>query len=386
MTIGINASSVIALKSGLSFYIVNLIEAMAKIDRQHRFVVFCKKSEASTFGSLPENTKVVANAPASNILRLLWEQTILPFVLCRKYKITTLFSPNYTCPVFKPGFYSVVAFHDSSFFAHGYLFAPARRIFKHIIRVSTACADRVIAVSGFTKQDIERHLKLKDTNKIAVVYNAAHSRFNSTPLSQDQILAIREKYKLNGRYILFSGLYEPRKNIPRLIQAFSMICDRVKENLAIAGGGGWWQNQVLEAYENSPAKERIILLGYVQNSDLPALYKEATLFAFPTLYEGFGISALESVACGTPVLASDNSSLPEVVGHAGVYVDPFNVSDIAEKLSAVLTNPTLLAELKSKCAEQAAKFSWEKCAKETLACLHATGAHDSNIRKTSRKS
>ena len=368
MIIGINASSVVALKSGLSFYIVNIIDGFAKIDRTNRYIVFCKKSEAATFGTLPDNFRVVATAPEKNAVRLLWEQTVLPFVLCRTYGIEVLFSPNYTSPVFKPGFTSVVAFHDSSFFDYGYLFTPQRRIFKHIIRLSMRCADTAIAVSACTKRDIAA--KCGHEEKIRVVYNAAHGRFDAAPLPPEQVRTIREKYNLEGRsYVLFTGLLEPRKNIPRLIKSFAKISDKVAEDLVVAGGGGWRQSPVFDTVRELNIGHRVKLLGYVANTDMPVIYKEATIFAFPTLYEGFGIAALEAVACGTPVLAAGNSSLPEVVGKAGVYVDPFNVDDIAEKLLKVLTTPALLMELRAHCHAQAARFSWEKSAEETLACL-----------------
>jgi glycosyltransferase involved in cell wall biosynthesis len=367
VNIGINASSLVELKSGLSFYIVNIIEALARIDRANKYVVFCKKSEAATFASLPDNFQVVATAPEKKAVRLLWEQTTLPFILCKRHAIEVLFSPNYTSPVFKPGFASVVTFHDSSFFDYGYLFTPQRRVFKHIIRLSLLCSDRAIAVSECTKRDIVG--KLGGEEKIRVVYNAAHTRFNDASPPPELVRTIREKYNLDRRYILFTGLLEPRKNIPRLIEAYAMISNKIAEDLVIAGGGGWWQDPVFKTVESLGIRGRVKLLGYVPNIDMPVLYKEAIIFAFPTLYEGFGIAALEAMACGTPVLAADNSSLPEVVGKAGIYVDPFDVKDIAEKLQRVLTTPALLAELKSNCGSQAAGFSWEKSAQETLAIL-----------------
>lgn len=367
MNIGINASSISPLMGGASFYVLNIVDALVKIDDKNNYVIFCKKSDQTVFSSLPENFRVIDVAPINTFGRLLWEQTILPFYLCRKFNITVLFSPNYTCPVLKAGFASVVTIHDSSFFSFSYLFPRQRRLFKHIIRLSIFCADKVIAVSECTKRDIVKNLKHEE--KIRVVYNAAHSRFNPFPEDQRSIDIIRKKYNLNKNYVLFTGLLEPRKNIPRLIEAFAIIQKEIREDLVIAGGGGWWQKDIYDKVCEMNAKERVKILGYVPNTELPVLYKEATLFAFPSLYEGFGIAALEAITCGTPVLASNNSSLPKVVGNAGIFVDPFDVSDIAEKMFKILTAPGLLLKLKSHCGDQARRFSWEITAKNTLSCF-----------------
>ncbi len=305
-------------------------------------------------------------APSNIKTRLLWEQVVLPY-LCRKYKTDVLFCPNYIIPLFTFNLKTVVVLHDSSFFPHSNLFPHSRRMLKSIIKYSVKRANKVIAVSHFTKKDTVKYVGSYG-EKIFVVHNAVHKRF-VTALSEKEINEIIKKYKIRNRYILFIGFMEPRKNINRLIDAYTLIADQISEDLVIAGGGGWWQSSTYKKIADSKIKDRISLLGYVENPDLPALYRGATIFAFPTLYEGFGIAALESISCGTPVLASDNTSLPEVVKNAGVYVDPFNVEDIADKLLNILVDSKQLSQLKANCPYVSKQFSWELSAKKTLEVL-----------------
>ena len=366
MKIGINAASISSLKGGVSFYIINIVRALASIDQYNHYIIFTSSIGRDFFSDLPKNFVIVPVAPRSVKIRLLWEQVILPY-LCKKYKTKVLFCPNYTIPLFTFNFKKVVVLHDSSFFSHSNLFTLSRRIFKSVIKYSVKWADKVIAVSHFTKKDTIKYVGSND-EKIFVVHNAAHERFNAG-ISEKEINEIKKKFKIRNNYILFIGFMEPRKNINRLIDAYTLIADKISQDLIIAGGGGWWQSSTYEKIADSKIKERIHLLGYVPNSDLPALYTGATIFAFPTLYEGFGIVALESICCGTPVLASNNTSLPEVVKNAGVYVDPFNVEDIADKLLDILVDTKKLFQLKANCPHVGKQFSWKLSAEKTLEIL-----------------
>lgn len=369
MNIGIDATGMGRQKGGAAFYVTNIIRALADLDRRHAYFIFCSARSYSTFRGLPANFNVLKTAPANIFLRLLWEQTILPVYLCRKYKIQVLFGPNYIVPMIKWGFKTIVTIHDLSFYPLSRLYPLRRKLFKWIIPLSVKRADKVIAVSECTRKDIIRYIG--DYNdKITVIYEAAEERFKR-PVSKEQIGETRQKYKIGDvKYLLFVGFLEPRKNLERLIRAFHQIRDKVPHVLVIAGGKGWWYNATYRLVNDLGLGERALFTGYVDDEDMPALYAGADLFAFPSLYEGFGIAALESICCGTPVLASSNSALPEVVGEAGVYADPFDVDSIAQKLLFSLTDSHWRIRARENCSEKRADFSWRKTALSTLAVLN----------------
>jgi glycosyltransferase involved in cell wall biosynthesis len=367
MNIGINASALSARKGGASFYILNITNALAKIDFDNQYFIFTAAAAKSQFSNLPSNFKVIPCAPSKTLIRLLWEQTILPSVICRKFKIRTLFSPNYTAPIIHPGVFSAVTIHDLSFFPLEKYYPRSRRLFKHVIRLSVKFSDRIIAVSRFTKDDILKYIGQYE-KKISVIHEAADAKFLDEP-SAEELASVKNKYKISQKYILFIGFMEPRKNLERLLRAYSMIKDGIGHDLVIAGGEGWWYETTYSKVKELGISDRVIFTGYVKDAELPLFYRGAELFAFPSLYEGFGIAALESVFSGTPVLASNNSALPEILGDAAVYVDPFNTEDIARALRDLLRSEEKLAALKKNCAAIRTKYCWQKAARETLAAF-----------------
>jgi len=363
MNIGINASALSAQKGGASFYILNIVKALAQTDTDNRYFIFTTKAAKNQFSGLPPNFKIVPCAPLKTVFRLLWEQSFLPFIICRKFKIQVLFSPNYTAPLIRFGFFSVVTIHDLSFFPLSKYYPRSRRLFKQIIHLSVKFSDRVIAVSDFTKNDILKHIG-KYENKISVIYEAADTRFLNKP-SNGQITRVKERYKIKKEYILFIGFLEPRKNLERLLSAYSMIKDDVDHDLVIVGGHGWWHEQTLLKVNELGIAERVVFTGYANDSELPLFYRGAAIFAFPSLYEGFGIAALESVFSDTPVLASNNTALPEILGPAAEYVDPYNTEEIASAMLRLLKSKEALSRLRENCAAVKTKYSWLKAAKET---------------------
>jgi glycosyltransferase involved in cell wall biosynthesis len=362
MRIVINASAVSSVKGGASFYIVNTTRALAKHAKQHEYIVVCTRLGKPIFSNIDGIAACIALAPKMVALRLAWEQLLLPFI-CRYYKADLLFSPNYTMPLLTLGYKNVVTIHDLSFFPLYKLYPRSRRFFKPIIHASVRRADGVIAVSQFTKNDIDRYIGAA-SNKTTIVYCAAHERYTATASSTT--IDVRRHFGLSKPFILCSGFLEPRKNINRLIAAYGKICDRIPHDLVIVGGKGWWYENLPDAVKNAGLTERVRFIGYVPDDCMPALYREAALTAFVSLYEGFGLAAVESIACGTPVLVSDNTALPEVVGDAGLYANPYDIDDIAEKLLR-MNDPALIQTLKNNCPAAARRFSWEKNIAETVA-------------------
>jgi alpha-1,3-rhamnosyl/mannosyltransferase len=229
-------------------------------------------------------------------------------------------------------------------------------------------AHHIIAISEATRRDVMEHLHIP-AQRISVVYGAADEHFRPyPPTAIDPVLA---GYGLRrGEYILSIGTLEPRKNYVRLMEAYAALhaaADTPPPPLVIAGGHGWLYEEILAAPERLGLTEQIRFLGKVPAADLPLLLAGAGLFVYPSLYEGFGLPVLEALACGVPVVASQTTSIPEVLGDAGLYCDPLDPPSITRALADVLATPELAARLRQAGPARAARFSWQRAARETLA-------------------
>ena len=254
-------------------------------------------------------------------------------------------------------------------------------------------ADKIIAVSEWTKSQLVDRLQA-DSDKIEVVHEGIGKRFvtNRGKLSKKHERFVRQKYGLHKNYILFLGTIQPRKNLVRLIEAFSMMTSESSElalrdrsdasselevrnsasiQLVIAGKEGWMAEEIYEAPKKYGVEDKVKFIGRVAETDLPAVYQMADLFVWPSLMEGFGLPVLEAMQMGVPVVTSDRGALPEVTGEAGLQIDPENVRELAEAIELVLNSQELRDGLVEKGYKQVKKFSWHKAAKETLAVLSA---------------
>jgi glycosyltransferase involved in cell wall biosynthesis len=230
-------------------------------------------------------------------------------------------------------------------------------------------ANHIISVSEHTKRDLIAAYGLVPS-KVTVVREAASSHF--CPQSSEVIASVRSRYGLPERYLLFVGTVEPRKNLGRLLSAFeSAHAEGLADGLVIVGQRGWLYDDFFAQLEKSPVRDRVILPGYVDDRDLPALYAGARVFAFPSVYEGFGLPVLEAMACGVPVAASNASSIPEIGGDAAMYFDPLDVRSMSDALFRLLRDSELQGELRSQGLARAASFSWERAAMETRAVYDA---------------
>ena len=226
-------------------------------------------------------------------------------------------------------------------------------------------AGHIIAVSEQSKRDVIEAYGIPP-EKITVIYEAADPRF--CPQPAETVAAVRARYGLPERYLLFVGTIEPRKNLGRVLTAFERLhAEGLTDALVIVGKRGWLYDDFFARLEGSPAKQAVIFPGFVPDADLPAVYAGAQALAFPSEFEGFGLPVLEAMACGTPVVCSNTSSLPEVTGDAALLVDPLDVDALTEALRRVLSEPSLAADLRARGLAQAARFSWARAAEETLA-------------------
>jgi glycosyltransferase involved in cell wall biosynthesis len=224
-------------------------------------------------------------------------------------------------------------------------------------------ADHIIAVSENTRRDLVAAYGVPP-ERVTVILEAADPRFS--PRSVEMVTAVRERYGLPPRYLLFVGTIEPRKNLSRLLAAFEAIhADGLSDGLVVVGRPGWLYDSFFAALEASPVRDAVVLPGYVADEDLPAIYTGAQALVFPSLYEGFGLPVLEAMACGTPVVASRASSIPEVGGDAALYFDPTSVGEMAEAMHAMLGDPTTGEEKREQGLARAGQFSWRRVAAET---------------------
>jgi glycosyltransferase involved in cell wall biosynthesis len=225
-------------------------------------------------------------------------------------------------------------------------------------------AGAVVTISEATRRDLLAYLQV-DPKRVYVVYGGVAERFR--PASPVALQAIRTRYRLPERFILTVGTVEPRKNYLRLLEAYCLLLGQGRsDGLVIAGKLGWRYKPFFQRLRELNLEQRVTLLGFVADDDLPALYSAAEVFVYPSLYEGFGLPPLEAMACGTPVVASNTSSLPEVVGNAGLLVSPYDVDALAAAIARLLDDPLLRAELRARGFQQAARFTWETAAHRTL--------------------
>jgi glycosyltransferase involved in cell wall biosynthesis len=225
-------------------------------------------------------------------------------------------------------------------------------------------AGAIVADSECTRRDAAQFYGI-DARRIAVIYPGVSARFH--PAGAPGAATVRQKYGLPEHFVLSVGTIEPRKNLATLLEAFSRLTPYdPRPPLVIAGKTGWLYETFFRRLRELGLEDQVVLLGFVPDDDLPALYSAADLFVFPSLYEGFGLPALEAMACGTPVVASNASSLPEVVGEVGLLVDPHDVGGLAAAMERTLADERLRAEMRAKGLERARAFTWEKTARETL--------------------
>ncbi len=363
MKIGIDISQSAYPGTGVATYTNNLIENLLSIDKSNEYVFFYSSLRCSYRGSLP-NVKEFKFPPT--MLNFLWNKIHIVPIEWLIGKTDIFHSSDYLQPPTNAPKVSTI--HDLTVYKYPQTQHP--KIIDAIIRSNKWIkkeAKSVIAVSEATKKDIIEILNIP-AEKIEVIHEAAGKQFNERVQNEkEKIKQVKEKYGIGEtEYILSVGTQEPRKNIARLIKAYQLLSNEVSfgnSSLVIVGKFGWGE-------KIAPVKG-IILTGYVSDEDLPYLYAGARLFVYPSLYEGFGLPILEAMGCGCPVVSSDTSSLPEVGGKAVVYINPENVENIAKGILEAI-KPASRKILIEAGFIQAQKFSWEKCAQETLKVYERT--------------
>jgi glycosyltransferase involved in cell wall biosynthesis len=291
-----------------------------------------------------------------------------------------LFVPSHVLPLVHPRC-TVVTIHDLGYHYHPETHTLFQNLYlRWSTRYNARTATRVLADSEATRCDLIHYYGIPK-DKIVVVYPGRDETL--APVTDPVALAaVRARYELSSPYLLYVGTLHPRKNLVRLVQAFASTVQSETERslpagsnlqLVLAGQKGWLYDDIFAQVRKLGIADRVILTGYVPDSDLPALLSGALAFVFPSLYEGFGLPVLEAMACGTPVICSNASSLPEVAGDAALLVDPLDLHELAGAIHRIITDKDLRRLLVAKGFEQVERFSWHRCAQEALQVLEEAG-------------
>lgn len=297
-------------------------------------------------------------------VRILWEQLAAP-VVGQRNGLDLVHGPVNVVPLAgrEP---SVVTIHDLAFLVYPDQYpAMQRRYLRAMTRASVRKAERVIAVSSYTAQDVASRLEVP-REKVVAVPNGVSEEF--TPRAgSDELERFRAENDLPQDFLLFVGTLQPRKNLVGLLRAYSRVPERLRLPLYVVGGQGWMFQEIYDEVISLGIAEDVHFPGYAASESLPLWYSAATAFLYPSFYEGFGLPVLEAMACGAPVVTSRTSSLPEVVGDAGLLVSPDNPEEIAAAITDLLDDSALRERLSAKGVEQARQFTWRRTARETAA-------------------
>jgi len=372
MTIGFDGSRAFGNKrTGTENYSYQLLKALAKIDHNNSYIVYVRKLPTVNY-KLPTNFLIKKISWPR-----LWTQGGLA-VQTFKDDLDVLFVPSHTLPIIRrPGLKTVMTVHDLGAEYLPKMHQLKQQLYlKYITKYQLRSATKLIAVSKATKEDLIKKVGV-DEKKISVVYEGVgQEKFKY------QISNIKTDPLVNGLipFFLSVGTIQPRKNLARLIQAFSLFVDRYslgsdekrktknEFNLAIVGSKGWDSDRIYELPKKLGIEGRVKFLGYVPDEKMPALYSNALALVFPSLFEGFGLPILEAQASGCPVITSNISSMPEVAGKGAILVDPMSTSDIVKGMNDIL-NKEVRNKLIKDGYENIKRFSWEKAARETMEVL-----------------
>ncbi len=354
---------------GTRVYLKELLQVFGVLEPETFFILYHEHAFSKALAPRLQTNYQEKKIP----FPIAWMQTRFVWELFRDTP-EKLFLPIQAAPLLLPKTIEVTAtIHDLAWKKYPETFTWKDRckldiLLRRVIRR----ADKLIAVSEATKKDVLQYFPHLDPKKIRVIHHGFDETFFEQRLTQEDVDAqLLIRGLKTGSYILYVGALQPRKNLVRLIEAFEkMKPENPEARLVLAGEVAWLAEEILAQRERSLYKEDIILTGKVSFTELRALYQGARVFAFPSLYEGFGIPLLEAFASGVPVLTGNNSSLPEVAGDGALYCDVLSVDDIAEKMTLLWQNEATRIELVTKGKQRLTNFSWQQCAEQTLSYIN----------------
>ncbi len=362
----VDATAVPADRGGVGRYVDGLVSALAAAGAD--LAISCQRSDAERYGRMAPQAAVVAGpaAIAHRPARLAWEQTGLPLV-AQQVGAEVVHSPHYTMPL-RAGRPVVVTIHDATFFTEPDMHSSVKgTFFRSATRTALRRSTRCVVPSKATRDEVIRLLDA-DATLIDVAYHGVDQQTFHVPALEEQ-QRVQARLGLAGQpFIAFLGTLEPRKNVPGLIRGWVKACaDRADAPALVLAGGNGWDDTIDAAVSEVPAHLRVLRPGYLRFSDLPGFLGGATIVAYPSHGEGFGLPVLEAMACGAPVLTTPRLSLPEVGGDAVAYTEP-DPDAIAAALTSLLDDPARRAQLAQAGHQRSLEFTWAASAEAHLAC------------------
>lgn len=370
MKIYIEASSLFQRRTGIGQYSKRLIEQVSKIDKNNSYTLFAflfaKKEPNLPVKSSNVYYKFIKFMPSKVYSRLLKSGVRINVdKLIGAPADLYIFTNFVVWPISKSKrAWSII--YDVSFIEYPEYSEPKnRKYLMKFVGQTVKRSEKIITISENAKREILEHYP-DSKGKIEII-NPAVDHEQYFPRNKNDISQVKKKYNISGSYILYTGTLEPRKNIVGIINAYAKLTNHIKDkiSLVLAGGAGWLDTEIYNKLEEYKSLN-IIKTGYIDDEDLPALYSGASVFVYPSYYEGFGMPPLEAMACGTPVITSSSSSLPEVVGNAGIMVKPDDINSLTLNIEKVLKDKILSSDMTEKGIIQAKKFSWEKSANKFI--------------------
>ncbi|MEJ5197972.1 MAG: glycosyltransferase family 1 protein [Anaerolineae bacterium] len=378
MRVAIDYTPALRQGAGIGRYTRGLVAALAEIDRANSYILFSAGERPPADGGgagWPANFTLRHTPLSARWLTIAWHRLHLPLPAELLTGACDLFhAPDFVLPPLRRA-RGIVTVHDLSFLRLPECADPGLRAFlEQVVPRSVARATRVLADSESTRRDLMALLGVEG-DKIDVVTPGVEPRFRRVE-NVAQLTVVRARYRLPRRFILGIGTLEPRKNFVGLIRAYAQMrrTTGLEHALVIAGRPGWLYEEIFAEVERQGLTEDVHFPGFVADADLPALYSLADLLAYPSLYEGFGIPVVEAMACGTPVVAGNNSSLPEAAGTAALLVDARDTDGLAKALAQALTDTALRRQMIERGYIQARRFTWQHSATDLLAAYRAAMA------------
>jgi len=363
MHIGIDCRLPYYQVGGISAYVINLVSAMAKLQHWHRFTVFHSRKDVNDY--VPEQMKGLGRADLWTPCHHRLERWTLGAELY-PHRLDLLHSPDFIPPAFGAPC-RIITVHDLNFlFYPEFLTEDSRRYYNGQIEWAVQSADHILADSHHTRRDLIDRMSL-EPEKITTIPLAAGSVYRQ-PHSLEAITATTAHLGLMPGFILFVGTLSPRKNVKTLLEAFEYLVLelRLHTQLVLAGAKGWLADDLFAAIASSPVRDLIVHLPGLTDTQMAHLYSSAQMLVIPSLYEGFGLPVLEAMHCRCPVISSNQSSLPEVVGNAGILLDPNDTVAWSDSMKRLLEDEAERDRLVGLGLEQAKKFSWQKTAEATM--------------------
>jgi glycosyltransferase involved in cell wall biosynthesis len=368
MKILIDCTQITRNKAGVGAYALNLITELLQRQGRDLQIMLLVQDDDPDFAFAQERAQII-RVPAKFFrylpFRFVLEQFYIPR-LTRKHKVDVLHSLHYSFPLLRTRARKIVTVHDMTSFIMPEVHTRIKvYYFRFFLSAGSSLADALIFVSNSTSEDW-KHYFPKFSKPTFVIPHGKASIFRPD-LPTEKIRSVQQKYNLTKPYLLYVGTIEPRKNLTRLVEAFAQLAQSFPQYcLVLAGMKGWKYTDLFAAIRSLNLQSRVIFTGFIAEEDKPYLISGSELFVYPSLYEGFGMPVLEAMACGTPTLTSNTSSLSEVAGEGALLVEPTSVEDIASGLKRLLTDAALRDSFCQKALHQASLFGWGSAANMTI--------------------